>query len=227
MQHQRGGGAGVRILLRLGLWRAFGKIKHFNSYDRIFAVVIHNDPRRDLLRFDDLGIIQPQIKRVGFFVHVQSHNLPFIFRSKNILTTRLGSTAVLTATRNTRPPNSGILRKRRSTVASSGSGSTNSGAAKVRSSYSTGISRPAKTCLACLVSSNFICLARQRSRNFRTAQFKMRVHPGFQKVWFGVFARSARPVPGRLRGGQRSKFDNTGLPRGREKPCAAPPTTTG
>jgi len=106
-ERERGSGAGGRILSRPGFWRASGKMEHFHVYDRILPVVIHNDTRHDLPGLDDLGIIQPQIKRVGFFVHMQSHNLPFICRAKKILITRFGSTAVLTATRNIRPPNSG------------------------------------------------------------------------------------------------------------------------
>jgi hypothetical protein len=46
---------------------------------------------------------------------VQSHNLPFILRSKNTLTTRFGSTALFTATRSTRSPNSGMERVGRAT----------------------------------------------------------------------------------------------------------------
>ena len=67
---------------------------------RLFVfVVIENHARRDFLRFNDLGVIQPQVKRVGFLVHVQSHILPSILRSKNTLTTRFGSTVLFTATR--------------------------------------------------------------------------------------------------------------------------------
>src|ERR1035437_7886688 len=110
------------MLPRPGLWRAFGKIKHFNTHDRVLAVVIHYDARRHFLRLDDFGIVLPQVKRVRFVVHMQPHSLLFIFLSTNSLTTRFGSTVVLTATRNTRPPNTGIQQKRRSTAASSGSG---------------------------------------------------------------------------------------------------------
>src|SRR5207248_1065641 len=67
-----------------------------------------NHTGRDFLRLNDLGIVQTQVKCVGFLVHVQPHNLPFILRSKNTLTTRFGSTVLFTVTRSTRPPTQGF-----------------------------------------------------------------------------------------------------------------------
>src|SRR5205823_6616570 len=137
---------------RFQIRRALGQVEHFHSNDFISFVIIENHTGRDFLRLNDLGIVQTQVKRVGFLVHVQSHNLPFILRSKNTLTTRFGSTVLFTVTRSTLPPNSGIRRKHRWTVASFGSGRVNSAASSVRSTHSIGISRSAMALSACLVS---------------------------------------------------------------------------
>src|ERR1039457_2795163 len=155
-------------LLQVQFRRAFGEMQKFDTDHLIVLVKIQHHARRNFLGLDDFGIIQPQVKRVGFFVHMQFHSLPFIVRSKNTLTTRTGSTVVLTATRKTRPPNSGIFRKRRSTSASSGSGKVNSGAVNVRSSQSTEISRSASAFSAWLVSSYF---TRRLSYNFFPVSF--------------------------------------------------------
>ena len=79
--------------------RPLGQVERLDANDFFFFVVIENYAGRDFLRFNDLGVIQPQVKRVGFLVHVQSHILPSILRSKNTLTTRFGSTVLFTATR--------------------------------------------------------------------------------------------------------------------------------
>lgn len=97
-------------LVQLQFGRAPGQMEDFNTDNLIALIKVQHYPGRHFLRFDDLGIIQSQVERVGFLVHVQFHSLPFIVRSKNTLTTRTGSTVVLTTTRNTRFPNSGIRR---------------------------------------------------------------------------------------------------------------------
>jgi hypothetical protein len=123
--------------------RPLGQVEHLHPNDLVFFVVIENHTGGYFLRLDDLGVVQAQLKRIGFLVHVQSHNLPFILQLKNTLTTRFGSTALFTATRSTRPPNSGIRRKQRSIVMSLGPGVISSDACSVRSIHSMGISRSA------------------------------------------------------------------------------------
>ena len=79
-------------------------------------------------------------------------------RSKNTLTTRFGSTAVFTATRKTRPPNSGMQQKYRCTVASSGSGRTHPGADKVLSIHSI-LNAPFLQSLLCVLGQFVVHLA--------------------------------------------------------------------
>ena len=121
-------GSLVLQLLKIELRRTARKVKHLNADYLVVLVEVQHHAGGDFFGFDDFGVIQPEIERVGFFIDVQFHSLPFMVRSKNTLTTRFGSTDVFTATRRIRPPSSGMGRKYRSIVASDESGRMHSGA---------------------------------------------------------------------------------------------------
>src|SRR5437867_6417774 len=101
---------------------AFGEIEHLDAHYLVLLIEIQHYARRDFFRLDNPRVVKAQIKGVGLAVNFQFHSLPFIVRSKYTLTTRSGATVVLTTTRSTRLSCSGILRYRRSSVASAGSG---------------------------------------------------------------------------------------------------------
>ena len=50
--------------------RPLGQVERLDANDFFFFVVIENYAGRDFLRFNDLGVIQPQVKRVGFLVQI-------------------------------------------------------------------------------------------------------------------------------------------------------------
>ena len=96
----------VRVQLR----GALGQPQHLDANHLVLLVEIQHDPRRHFFGLDDRRVVQAQLQSVPFAVNLQFHNLPFIVRSKYTLTTRSGATVVLTTTRNTRFPRSGIWR---------------------------------------------------------------------------------------------------------------------
>jgi len=53
--------------------RAARKTQDLHAHDLLPVVEIQNHTRRSLLGFDDLGIVQPQVKRICFFIYDQLH----------------------------------------------------------------------------------------------------------------------------------------------------------